>query len=174
MHDHARTPLARGFTLLELIVVLSILATISAAVVPIYGSSMQSLDIHNARRDFLAVLHFVQQRAVSESREYRLYINEDEGCYWAMYLAGVEDEEKVFEYAPTEFGERIYFPEHLHISRINAEKDRKRKAHYVACYPNGACERIKITFEDDRGRRRRFRVETHGYMGKIEVEDTRR
>jgi prepilin-type N-terminal cleavage/methylation domain-containing protein len=67
-----------GFTLMELIIVLTIIVIMSAAVVPVFGPSMAKLQRDHAVRDFVATLRYAQERAVTDTREYRLAL--DTGC----------------------------------------------------------------------------------------------
>jgi prepilin-type N-terminal cleavage/methylation domain-containing protein len=165
-----RAATGAGFTMLELIVVMALLAIITAAIVPIYGSSMASIQLKNARSSFVATINFVQARAVSESREYRVYMDEDEGSYWAGYLAGTEDDEKQFELVTAEFGQKKFLPSYLHFDRIKARKERGSGAYYIGCYPNGACDQVEVQFRDERERNGHTAVSTLGMIGKFEVK----
>jgi len=161
----------RGFTMLELVVVLSLLTIITAAVVPLYAKSMSAIQMRNARNDFVALLSFVQERAVSDSREYRIYLDTEKGGYWVSAHTATEDRQKIFEDVEQAFGRERLLPPYLELDRVKAPKDRKRGVHYIGCYPNGASDRVQLTFKDTRNRRRRFRVRTEGVMGKLRVED---
>lgn len=158
-----------GFSLLELIVVLTILSIITAVVVPIYNNSMAHVQLRDARNSFASMIAHVQERAVSESREYRIYIDDDKGAYWVMRLEGMEKEEKLFRPAPGELGKRAFFPAYLRIDRVKARKDRQEKAYYISCFPNGASEQATVSFRDERSRQRAFRVAILGAMGKIDI-----
>ena len=80
-HEHRRFP-DRGFTLLELIVVVTLLSLISLAVMPVYVAAMNATAVRNAQSDLMATLRFIQELAVKESREYRLYLSDKEGKDW--------------------------------------------------------------------------------------------
>lgn len=165
---HDRT-LHAGFTLLELIIVMTLLAVITAAVVPVFGATLKRLQLRSAQDDFVTTLAFTQDMAVRNSREYRLYVDPDEGSYWAMRLVSEGLDEKKFEDVSERWGRVQYFPEYLDMRKPRLAKDRERDAYYIACYPNGACDRIKIRLEDTRDRRRKFEVETLGTLGQFEV-----
>lgn len=160
----------QGFTLLELVVVMTLLAIISAAVVPIYANSMAAIQMRGAGNDFVARLSFVQEKAVAESCEYRLYIDDKAGTYWVAVLTGTEKGEKVFEPVDADYGRRTTLPEFLKLERIKARKDRELKAYYITCYPNGACDRAKVRFQDERSQKHHLEIETLGTMGKIDVK----
>ena len=162
-----------GFSLIELVVVLVVLSTLAAAVVPIYSGSVQGIRMRGFHSDFVQFITYLQERAVTDVREYRLYIDDDENTYWVMQLAGWEDEEKVYEMAGGDLGGERHFPEAVEVSRISGEKDRDRDGYYTTCFPNGSCDRIKIYLNEAGDRRRQVIIETTGVMGKIEVDDYR-
>lgn len=159
-----------AFTLIELVVVVAMLGILIAMVVPIYGGSMTSMRIRNTQSDFVSLIEYIQERAVTDGREYRLYIDKPEGLYWVMYIVGRDGEEKDFEPETREYGRERYLPEGLIVERIKAKKDRKRNANYVACYPNGACDVATIVLAEGANRRRHVTIKTTGVMGKLEVE----
>ncbi|MBW7866485.1 MAG: type II secretion system protein [Candidatus Hydrogenedens sp.] len=161
----------RGFTLLELIVVMTILSVISMAVVPVFLSGMTAVEVRNARSDFIATLRFVQELAVKESREYRVYISEEDGTYWVMRLSGLKDTEKQFEPVEEEFGAEKRFPEFLKITRIKARRDRGGNARFIACLPNGASDQAVVSLQDQRVRGRSFDIEVKGVLGKVEIKE---
>lgn len=159
-----------AFTLIELIVVVAMLGILTSVVVPIYGGSMTSMRIRNTQSDIVSLLQYIQERAVSDGREYRLYIDQRENTWWVMYLAGRDGDEKLFEMETREYGRERSFPEGLLVDRIKTKKDKKRNAYYVACFPNGACDVATIVLAEAANRRRRVTIETSGVMGKIQVE----
>lgn len=159
-----------AFTLIELIVVVAMLGVLTAMVVPIYGGSMASMRIRNTQSDIVSLIEYIQERAVTDGREYRLYFDKPENLYWVMYLVGRDGEEKNFEPETREYGRERYLPEGLIVERLKAKKDRKRNANYIACYPNGACDAATIVLAEAANRRRHVTIKTTGVMGKLEVE----
>lgn len=159
-----------GFSFLELLVVIMVLGMITGMIVPVYGASMASIRARNTQRGLASTLIHTQERAVAESRELRLYIDEEEKSYWVAYRAGENEGEKVFLPVDDAYGRLRYFPENIKVKKLKAHEDRQLKAHYVACYPNGACDRALLEFEDERDPDRSFSIETLGALGKIEIE----
>lgn len=160
-----------GFSLLELMVVMVVLVVITTAIVPVYSSTMNALQLRNMRSEFVGLLGNVQERAVSESREYRLYIDDDNNRYWVMALRGYEDGEKIFERLTERFAEEQSLPRSVTINRIKAPRDKEQEnAHYIGCYPNGASDRVEIVFESTTNGNR-FKVITEGVSGEIVVEE---
>lgn len=67
----------RGFTLLELVVVLALLAMAAALVIPRLPA-MQESKLHDSARRLAAQMRYLDERAVSGKSGYRLRINLDE------------------------------------------------------------------------------------------------
>lgn len=169
-HSGAGICAAAGFTFLELLVVVTLLSILSAAVVPLYGASMAGLRLRSIQNDFISLLSFVQERAVADSREYRLYLNTQDGSYFVMYLAEYDGQRKIFEYVEADFGVEQFLPEFIKMDKVKAREDRNMRMNYIACYPNGACDRATVTLLDTRSRSRRVDISTLGTLGKFEVK----
>ena len=160
-----------GFTFLELIVVLALLAIISASIVPVYVRSMNGIQMRSARNGLIGTLRFIQELSVRESREFRLYIDAKNGLYWVMRMAKVEDGEKKFEPIAETWGAETQLPERFVITNLKARKDRGGKALFIACQPNGASDQAVITVRDGGARNRSYKIMVLGPMGKIEVRE---
>lgn len=65
----------RGFTLIELIIVIAIIGTLSVAALPFYRSWIASTEYRTAARDFAGALRLAKGRAISNNREYELSVN---------------------------------------------------------------------------------------------------
>lgn len=168
----ARLKRAGGFTLLELIVVVTLLGLITAAVVPLYGRSMSAVQARSLRNDMVSLIGFVQSKAVSESVEYRIYFDEKRQVYWVMRFDGFdEDNEKTFAAVEAEFGRETALPRNYVFDRIDAHEDRQMHAPYIACFPNGSCDRATIKLKNVRERNRSVSLETLGAMGKFKIDE---
>ena len=166
-----------GFSMLELIVTMTLLAVLTAAVVPLYASALPSIQIRNAQNEFITFLYLVQEMAVRESREYRLYFNEDDGTYWAMYKVYLspkdpdwDPDEAQLEPAHGRLAEKRQLPRYLRISEAAAHRDKSQDGEYIACYPQGTCDQVKVTFQDERTKKKVFRIETIGPLGRVKVK----
>jgi len=161
---------AGGFTFLELIVVLSILAVLTAIIVPVFGDSVTAMKRRSARGDFVAQLYFVQELAVRESREMRLYIDTRRGAYWIEGWVSGHGDDKIFEaLANHSQGGVRYFPEQIKIGRIQARTDRGRKVHYIAFLPTGACDKASLQFANGARGEGSTTIATTGVLGGVEV-----
>ncbi len=163
---HDRT----GFTFLELIVVLALLAVISSIIVPVYIRSMNTIQMRSARDSLIGTLRFIQELSVKESREYRLYIDVKNNLYWVTRLAEVVDGEKRFEPIDETWGQKTPLPDQFVISNMKARKDKGDKALFIACQPNGASDQAEISVRDSRAGGKKYKILVHGPMGKIEIQ----
>jgi type II secretion system protein H len=158
-----------GFTLIELIIVLTIIVIMSAAVVPVFGSSMAKLERDHAVRDFVATLRYAQERAVTDTREYRLALDPELNQYWLLRCAGIVERKKTFELIDERQGKAMFLPERLSMKSVKARKERQEKYYYISFYPNGACDRAEVTLQHEDGRA--VTVETKGSLGQLEVKE---
>ena len=159
-----------GFTFIEMIVVVTVLAILTAVIVPVYGNSISAMKARSARGDFVAVVLFAQELAVRESREIRVCLDEAEGAYWIEGWVSGFGEDKVFE--PVVDGSRSgvrRFPDSIALTQVRAREDRKRDLHYIACFPNGACDRARITLGGVERGEGAVTIATTGTLGGIEV-----
>lgn len=158
-----------GFTLMELIVVLTILSIMSAAVVPLFRGTLETIECDHSLRDLVASIKYAQERAVTDCREYRLYIAPKSNEYWLMSLAWSRGK-KNKKFIPVEErqGERMTLSKRVEIQRVTAKKDRTEKASYIAFYPSGACDHASITLERENGRH--MKIQTRGSLGDLKVD----
>jgi len=158
-----------GFTLMELIIVLTIISIISAAVIPVFGGSFSSIRRDHALRDFLSALRYAQERAVAETREYRVVIDPETRSYYITALEKFDRGEKSFEPIDERFGKRMTFPEEFEIKKPSARRDRETRTFFIAFFPNGGCDEAIIPFTVNG--RREVSVLTNGRKGHIELKE---
>lgn len=160
-----------GFSLLELILVMTIIAIIAVAVVPVFRGTLASVQTEHGVRDMVATVRYAQERAVTDSLEYRLYLDPEKGEYYLMRLEGYdEDNEKVFEPLEESIGGVMPLPKRMGMKRPRARKDRDRDAYYVAFFPSGACDDVTIDLERE-DRSGSVRIKTNGALGRLEVKE---
>lgn len=156
--------------MIELIVVMTIIALMTAAVIPMYQGSITWVNRDRATRDFVAYLKYAQERAITDATEYRFYFRDDDGAFWIMRLDRMEKGEKQFVYPDEGPAEIRFLPETVSLDNAKARFDRDKEAHYVAFYGSGACDYAKITLESKDGGHK-ITIETKGRLGQFEVKD---
>lgn len=159
-----------GFTFIEMIVVVTVLAILTAVIVPVYGNSISAMRARSARGDFVALLFHAQERAVREAREIRVCLNEEDRSYWLEgWVSGI-GEDKVFEILKEGPHTGVYrFPDSVVLSQIRARSDRGRKVQFIACFPNGASDRSSIQIASGERGAPDTTIATTGALGGIEV-----
>ena len=161
----------QGFTFLELVVVVTLLAILTSMVVPMFSASMRAIQHRSSRNDFVSLVAFLQARSVAESREYRLYLRETKGEYWAARLEAMDGEDKVFKPVDDPYGQLQTLPPRVKFDVSKAPRDSREKANYIGFYPNGGCDRAVIVLSDINDREKSFRLATSGALGRIEIKE---
>lgn len=159
-----------GFTFLELLVVISILTLLSAAIIPLYGASVRAMQRRSVRGDFVATLYYLQELSIHQSRELRLLIDSRAGTYHAEgWSAGVGGASRFEPLNDRELGTIHSFPESLAVRSIKARRDRTTNQHYIGFYPDGSCDPAEVHFGPWQGGPTSFTVETTGALGEVQV-----
>ena len=171
--SHARSARrAKGFTLLELIVVLSLMALITASVVPVFSGSLSGLKHDNALRNLVSLIKFVQEKAVSEGQLYRVCFDTDENTYWVMQPAEDPEAEHPFVKVGDRYGRVRELPSGMEFRNLRLRDDRDGDYEYFECYPNGATDEVRLEFDFPRDRSRRMaRISIEGMLGRVELEE---
>lgn len=164
-HVRIRAPRARhrrrAFTLLEIVVVVTILAIITAGVIPIFNGSLAATRTEHAVRDFHSFLQTAQSRAVSSGANHRVYIDTTARTYRLATFEGWDDGDPVFDNVAVEGRIEHRLPDALAFDR-RSDLNRKRgsKTSYIEFYPNGACDPATIVVTVEGDRRRAYEIVT--------------
>ena len=159
-----------GFSFLELILVVSILAVITTIIIPLYGPSVSALQRRSAQGDFVATLYYLQELSIRQSRELHLCIDTRDRSYWAEeWVSGLADEAVYAPLTAHPLNSPRSFPEGLEITRIDAPKDRTRPIRTIAFYPNGTGDPASIRFGRRNDPENFYAVELTGALGEIVV-----
>jgi type II secretion system protein H len=134
----------KGFTLLELILVMVILSTVLAMAAPSLRGFFGSRKTHDEAARLLALTQFARSQAISEGIIYRLNFDTTERTYWlTSQRAGV------FEELETEFGYVFTFPNDITVELEEVEKDDDEM--FLAFTPQGTVTAGTIRLIDRRG-----------------------
>ncbi|HYA49151.1 MAG TPA: GspH/FimT family pseudopilin, partial [Burkholderiales bacterium] len=75
----------RGFTLIEVVVVVAIMGLMMVLMFPSIMNSLETRDLDNSARDIQTTLQQARYRAVTEKAHYRVRFAEAHGLWW-IYL----------------------------------------------------------------------------------------
>jgi prepilin-type N-terminal cleavage/methylation domain-containing protein len=108
----------KGFTLLELILVMVILSTVLAMAAPSLRGFFASRKTDDTAAQILALTQFARSQAISEGIVYRLNFDTRERTYWlTAQQAGM------FEELKTEFGQIFTLPKDIVMELEDLEQD---------------------------------------------------
>jgi len=108
----------RGFTLLELILVMVILSTVLAMAAPSLRGFFASRKTHDTAAQILALTQFAHSQAISEGIVYRLNFDTRQRTYWlTSQQAGIYEELK------TEFGQTFTLPKDIVMELEELDED---------------------------------------------------
>lgn len=72
---------SRGFTLIEVIIVLVLLAIVAAIALPTFQRLVVNSPLKTAARDLMAEIALQKERAIAESRQYRIVLDLNNSSY---------------------------------------------------------------------------------------------
>ena len=166
MHRHRA-----GFTHVELMIVMTLLAIMALGVVPVFRGSLANARADHAARDLFAEIKAAQESAVSEGVEYRVYFDLKQNSYWPARPGITKEGERGFLPVDVPGGEAIRAPDRLVIDDVKGRRGESRNSVYLAFYPTGVGDVGRIKLYDGADRRRRFVIETNGTRASISFPD---
>lgn len=166
--SQATTSNQNGFTLIEIIIVLTIIALFATVVIPRFRDTLD-LELKKEARILSGSIRFLYQQAVVKHKTYRLHYDLDNGAYSVesssknVYLTSQEKKKSIFEEkkAPSTFQEdKELFkkPQELR-KKIKFKEIQTEESHaaitsgsaYTHFFPMGYAEKTKIKLETTRG-----------------------
>ena len=137
---------ARGFTLLELLIVMVIIAIIAGTVAPRLISFAASRNAANAARQIVSLATYAHSQAIAEARVYHLNVDPSAGSYWLT-----ADKDGQFTAPTNEFGQKYELPD-----GVKMDSDIARQSDggtYVKFDPTGRGEQATMTLTDQNGKK---------------------
>ena len=145
MWHSAHSDRFRGFTLLELIVVLVILSTVLAMAGPSLRGFFGSRQLQDTAAQILALTQFARSQAISEGIIYRLNFNTTQRIYWlTSWRKGS------FQDIKTGFGRTYTLPKDMILELDKLEEDGQDM--YVEFKPEGTATAGTIRLIERSGR----------------------
>jgi len=135
----------RGFTLLELILVMVILSTVLAMAAPSLSGFFASRQINDAAAQILALTQLARSQAISEGIIYRLNFDTQRHTYWLS-----AQRTGAFEKLKTEVGQVFELPKDMVMELEGLQK--KDGDTFLAFTPNGTVTAGTVRLIDRRGR----------------------
>jgi len=177
----------KGFTLLELLVVLVIISIAAGLVGPRVAGSMSNLSLKTAAKKVAGALRYARSQATSESRPYFVLFDPEKGRLSIKSgqtatkevkekKAGEGEEEagtseKEAEDKPAKETSKVYdLPEDVRFGKVEFDKDEAVSGVFqIVFFPNGGSSGGEVLLENDRGRQYTIRVDF--VSGAVRLED---
>jgi len=135
-HRNAGT---RGFTLLELVLVLLILCIAAAASAPSLVGWGRASAVRDAGDQFLAVARWARTQALADSTVYRLNVDSKNGTYWVSVQDGMN-----YVAPGNEFGRIYSVPEGFSIAMTTIGQDQQQQLTAVDFLPTGRSQPARV------------------------------
>jgi prepilin-type N-terminal cleavage/methylation domain-containing protein len=139
----------RGFTLIELAVVIVILGVMMALVIPTFGE-LTGANLRRSTRHLTGTIRFLRDEAEAKKAVYRLRFDIRNGHYWAETLTVTSDRTAEFKRVPSAISTEGS------LSGNTTFKDVKAAAHpddpYILFTPDGWVEKTFIHLRDGDGK----------------------
>jgi len=137
----------RGFTLLEVLVVVAIIAVLAAMVVPSLGGN-QGRDVQDAAQRLVLLLNRAQQEAVLSARTWRLVLDPAAGTY-RFQVRGSE----TFQAVDAEPFRGTHQPANVRWADVEVNGQAAETGGEVYLYPTGEQDTLRLTLRAGKHRR---------------------
>jgi type II secretion system protein H len=149
VQTNTRPRQARGFTLIELVLVLVLLATMLAIAMPAMSGFWTRSRSRDAATQLLALTQFARSCAATEVRLFRLNFNLADNSYW---LTARDPATSEFAELGTDMGRHFTLPEGM---RLEIERQSmvgaQQAGTVIDFYPNGRADVATLRLTDVRG-----------------------
>lgn len=152
----------RGFTLIEIMLVVVIIAITTVVAVPMFVKSLQSSRMQLSTRTLIKLHRYARTQAILENCRAELKINSETGELEMTVLTRGKGEAQETMKKKLEDG--------ISVSGFKCEtRDEEDGAFTVAYTPGGRCAEFTVELEDEHGRQREIFID--GISGKATVTE---
>ena len=164
----------RGFTLLELSMVILVVSIVVAISTPRFRSTYQTIQFRNTVYNIVKLMNYARDRAIIERQPFRVHFSEDDGsfCLETIKVEEEEDKKKTSYYrrkrepeyviVQGSVGQKIFFP-----AGITFDIDEPSRGETVTFYPDGQVEECVIYIRDAGDNI--FTITTKGSVGFVKL-----
>lgn len=150
---------AQGFTLLEVLVVLVLLATISAVVAPSLGRGIGTLQLQTSARQICATLRLARSKAIREHR---------------VFFVGFDLEKNAVDLSSEDltYQKSFELPEGIKIrgvSKPDGDPENEQPSYSYSFAPNGMSDSFELWLVNKRGRE--LRVVQNSFVHSPRIEE---
>jgi type II secretion system protein H len=146
---------SRGFTFVEMMVVLAIIALVAAIAVPAIDAGLDSREVRRAVRQIAATMHHLRGEAIATGKTRRLRLNPEENA--------IETDDQ---------SRWAILTERALIERVDGGFQTSDGTIEVLFYPNGATSGADVVVCSRRDRaNNRLRLHLDPLVGEVRVED---
>lgn len=156
---------SKGFTLIELVAVLALLALLVSFAVPRFQESILTDNLKKTARDLSGIIHSSRERSVGEQKAHTLFLDLDSNKYWSIPGEAAEEERIAAE------EDAAVLPEDIMIRKIEIRGQEKYSSGKVEIRFNkkGYTLPSVILLNDRDGREMSLLIRT--FLRKIELFD---
>ena len=157
-----------GFTLVELLLVIALMATLIGLSAPRLKGAFEELQLKNTAFSIYKLVHFAQEKAVVDKKRCKIVMDYERGRYRLLEWheppgdgTGAAPETAAFERAEGRAGREMRLPQ-----RVSFEGDREE----FICLPDGNCQEGRVrVFTGSAGY-----VISIGAIGSVKINDASR
>ncbi len=147
----------RGFTLLELSMVILVISIIVAIATPKFKATYQTIQFRNTVYNLVKIMNYARDRAIVEGKPFRVHFFEDEGSFCLETIPETEEDEsespilrrqsrskrakEEYEMVRGSIGQKLFFPKDISLDIDEPDED------YVIFYPDGNADECVIYIE---------------------------
>ncbi|HSB73894.1 MAG TPA: GspH/FimT family pseudopilin [Candidatus Methylomirabilis sp.] len=163
----SRRPAARGFTLIELVVVVAIVSVVFALTLPALGDGLRRWRLQAAVREVATFLKFTRNQSVTGRSPLQAFLDRSRNVYW------VDKPDNPMLYTPDlaiQRGVRVFaLPTGIRFGEVTAaDPDPAADRVGILFFPKGSSTGAAVQILDDRGRA--YRISVDPVTGRARIE----